>query len=269
MGMRLGKWLWLLGGMALGLLVIVGSMWSGDDSGGIVEVVEVVDSVCVEDTVSVSDFFPELVEEELEYRDRRGGGYVSSGIGDISDRIEVRDVVRSSPVWYGFSSRELVRDLVGSGKRGRYMEYHVDYAIDHMVRYGIPASLSLGQALKETGGGSRLSIEANNHFGIKAKHRDCVLGDWELNELNGFWMFPTTGDCYEYRSQMLTNCHYGRWISDDMDLDDWLLVLINGGRENMRWCPDDDYIDTIRAIIERYDLEKVDLWVESRYGIGV
>jgi len=268
-GRGIGKWMWLLGGIGFGLLVIVGSMWSGDDI-GVVEVIEVRDSVGVdggdiEDSVGVSDYFPELSEEELEYREDRGGGYASSGI----EEVEEVDYVRSAPEWYGLSSRELARELVGGGRRGNYVKYHIDYAIDHMVRYGIPASLSLGQALKETGGGSRLSMEANNHFGIKARYRECVNGDWELNELNGFWMFGSTGECYEYRSLMLTGCHYGQWISEGMGLEGWLKVLINGGREDMRWCPDDDYVDTIRSIIERYDLEKVDRWVESRYGIGI
>ncbi len=49
-----------------------------------------------------------------------------------------------------------------------YIDQYKDLAIKEMIRYKIPASITLAQALFESGAGqSRLAREGNNHFGIK------------------------------------------------------------------------------------------------------
>ncbi|MFN4122507.1 MAG: glucosaminidase domain-containing protein [Flavobacteriales bacterium] len=51
-----------------------------------------------------------------------------------------------------------------------YIEQYKDIAILEMQRYGIPASIKLGQGILESGSGnSELAKNANNHFGIKCK----------------------------------------------------------------------------------------------------
>lgn len=56
--------------------------------------------------------------------------------------------------------------------REEYIERYKNIAVDHMERYGIPASIILAQGLLESGNGnSRLARAANNHFGIKC-HTD-------------------------------------------------------------------------------------------------
>ena len=55
----------------------------------------------------------------------------------------------------------------------QYIDLYAPAAIDQMNRYGIPASITLAQALLESAAGtSYLAIHANNHFGIK------VSGNW-------------------------------------------------------------------------------------------
>ena len=55
----------------------------------------------------------------------------------------------------------------------QYIDQYAPAAIDQMNRYGIPASITLAQALLESAAGtSYLAIHANNHFGIK------VSGNW-------------------------------------------------------------------------------------------
>lgn len=52
----------------------------------------------------------------------------------------------------------------------QYIEKYKDIAIIEMQRYGIPASIKLGQGILESSSGnSDLAKEANNHFGIKCK----------------------------------------------------------------------------------------------------
>ena len=49
-----------------------------------------------------------------------------------------------------------------------YIERYKGMAIDQMLRYKIPASITLAQGLLESGAGtSTLARKANNHFGIK------------------------------------------------------------------------------------------------------
>lgn len=60
-----------------------------------------------------------------------------------------------------------------SQSRQDYIAKYKDWAIREMNRTGIPASITLGQGILESGdGNSSLARKANNHFGIKCH------GDW-------------------------------------------------------------------------------------------
>jgi flagellum-specific peptidoglycan hydrolase FlgJ len=49
-----------------------------------------------------------------------------------------------------------------------YIDYFSQVAMDEMRTYKIPASITLAQGILESGSGKgRLSVKANNHFGIK------------------------------------------------------------------------------------------------------
>ena len=53
-----------------------------------------------------------------------------------------------------------------------YIEKYKDLAINKMIKYKIPASITLAQAILESGSGnSKLARKAKNHFGIKC-HKD-------------------------------------------------------------------------------------------------
>ncbi|WP_346882917.1 glucosaminidase domain-containing protein [uncultured Algibacter sp.] len=50
----------------------------------------------------------------------------------------------------------------------QYIDLHKEIAQQEMGLYGIPASITLAQGILESGSGrGRLSLQANNHFGIK------------------------------------------------------------------------------------------------------
>lgn len=54
--------------------------------------------------------------------------------------------------------------------REEYIDKYKDIAIEHMERYGIPASITLAQGILESdSGNSNLARRSNNHFGIKCK----------------------------------------------------------------------------------------------------
>lgn len=51
-----------------------------------------------------------------------------------------------------------------------YIDRYKHIAIDHMERYGIPASITMAQGILESdSGNSNLARKSNNHFGIKCK----------------------------------------------------------------------------------------------------
>ena len=55
------------------------------------------------------------------------------------------------------------------GKNAEYAARYADEAKEQMRRYGIPASITLAQAILESRNGeSELARKENNHFGIKA-----------------------------------------------------------------------------------------------------
>lgn len=54
--------------------------------------------------------------------------------------------------------------------REEYIDRYKSIAIAHMERYGIPASITMAQGILESDcGNSWLSVQSNNHFGIKCK----------------------------------------------------------------------------------------------------
>lgn len=54
--------------------------------------------------------------------------------------------------------------------REEYIQKYKSLAVEEMEVYGIPASITMAQALLESDNGNgRLAREGNNHFGIKCK----------------------------------------------------------------------------------------------------
>lgn len=54
--------------------------------------------------------------------------------------------------------------------REEYVDRYKSIAVQHMERYGIPASITMAQGILESDcGNSWLSTQSNNHFGIKCK----------------------------------------------------------------------------------------------------
>ena len=70
----------------------------------------------------------------------------------------------------------LVWDSAAQSRQTReeYVDKYKHIAIEHMERYGIPASITLAQGILESdSGNSNLARKSNNHFGIKCK------SDWK------------------------------------------------------------------------------------------
>ena len=88
-----------------------------------------------------------------------------------------------------------------------YIDQYKDIAIEEMLRYNIPASITLAQGLFESAAGqSRLARYSNNHFGIKCHDwtgRSVRHDDDELQEC--FRVYDNVRESYEDHSKFLVN----------------------------------------------------------------
>lgn len=131
-------------------------------------------------------------------------------------------------------------------------------AQDNMKSHGIPASITLAQGILESGAGKgRLSLEANNHFGIKChkewKGATISHDDDALQEC--FRKYDNPADSYRDHSLFLTS---RPWYANlfKLEKDDykgWAHGLKKSG-----YATDPKYPAKLIAIIERYELYKYD-----------
>ena len=88
-----------------------------------------------------------------------------------------------------------------------YFDTYKDVAIEQMLKYHIPASITLAQGVLESGAGrSELTRKANNHFGIKCHGwtgRKSYHDDDELGEC--FRAYDSAYESYQDHSVFLTS----------------------------------------------------------------
>lgn len=140
----------------------------------------------------------------------------------------------------------------------RYIDRYSEMAVDQMRRYGVPASITLGQGLLESAAGqSRLAREANNHFGIK------VGGSWTGPYIvmaddrpdDRFRVYRSVEASYEDHSQFLRNNKRYASLFDlsPTDYRGWATGLKRAG-----YATSPTYAQNLISIIERYGLQEYD-----------
>ena len=89
----------------------------------------------------------------------------------------------------------------------QYIEKFAPLAQNEMALYGIPASITLGQAILESGAGTGpLSMQANNHFGIKCHDwtgATMFMDDDQKGEC--FRVYASADESYVDHSEFLIN----------------------------------------------------------------
>lgn len=139
-----------------------------------------------------------------------------------------------------------------------YIEKYKGVAKDNMTRTGIPASITLGQAILESGAGTGpLSLQANNHFGIKC-HKEWTgpsirYTDDEENEC--FRKYDDPSLSFKDHSYFLTSRpRYAELFEFQKDdYRSWAYGLKAAG-----YATDKQYPDKLIGLIERYQLNKFD-----------
>lgn len=148
-----------------------------------------------------------------------------------------------------------------ASKNQEYAERYAEYSMEQMRRYGIPASVTLAQGILESSNGqSRLALNENNHFGIKATPEWIAQGgryglytDDRPNEK--FCSYDSVGDSYEHHSRFLKeNGRYARCftLAPD-DYKGW-----TQGLEQAGYATGGRYAASLQQIIERNGLQEYD-----------
>lgn len=139
----------------------------------------------------------------------------------------------------------------------KYISKHGAEAINHMEKYGIPASITMAQALVESGAGqSTLSSAFNNHFGIKC-HSSWTGGRTYKKDDNPndcFRTYSTWEESYEDHSKFLQQSRYKELFSyDTYDYKSWAKGLQKCGYATNR-----GYANMLITVIEDCQLYLLD-----------
>lgn len=149
-----------------------------------------------------------------------------------------------------------------------YIEKYYQIAILEMHRSGVPASITLAQALLETNSGqSELAVNANNHFGIKCKSTwNGGTYDYKDDDRNAagqiihscFRAYNSDLDSYIDHSNFLRSREYymNLFNLDPKDYKAWAKGLQSAG-----YSTDQEYANKLIRRVERYNLDKYDVHI--------
>lgn len=139
----------------------------------------------------------------------------------------------------------------------QYINQYKDIAIEQMIRWKIPASITIAQGLLESGAGqSELTRRANNHFGIKCHGwagRTIYQDDDEFGEC--FRAYDNAFDSYEDHSKFLSGSQRYRSLFQlkSTDYKGWARGLKAAG-----YATNPQYADKLIEIIQLYKLYEYD-----------
>jgi len=152
-----------------------------------------------------------------------------------------------------------------------YINRYSELAVIEMYRSGVPASITLAQALHESNvGKSNLATKANNHFGIKCKsywngstyyHEDDDLDETGKLIESCFRAYQTVHDSYIDHSNFLkhTQNYQNLFQLDSKDYKAWAYGLKRSG-----YATDISYSEKLIKYIEKFNLNQYD-FAENPY----
>jgi len=143
-----------------------------------------------------------------------------------------------------------------------FLDKHADYAMQQMERYGIPASVTLAQAMLETGfGKSELNKRTNNYFGVKGSYNGQYVTATDDRPDEKFKKYDSLEQSYEDHSKVLMAARYQKYVgklSPD-DYKGWANGIKSGG-----YASDPDYASKLINLIESNNLQKYDQMVLAK-----
>ena len=150
---------------------------------------------------------------------------------------------------------------MATNKNQAYAETYVEFAMEQMRRYGIPASVTLAQGILESSNGeSTLARKENNHFGIKAT-REWLDGGGKFGVYTDdrpdekFCSYDSVADSYEHHSRfLLENKRYAACFR--LEADDYKGWA--KGLERAGYATGGNYAASLVNIIEQNGLDRYD-----------
>lgn len=119
-----------------------------------------------------------------------------------------------------------------------------NYAHEVRQKYGVPESVTLGQAIYESSlGKSNIARQANNWFGMK--------GTGTVGSYNGWQKFNSVHESFLAYGKLLSKDRYTKYTNNAKTSAEYLQGVVKGG-----YCPDDGYVSNVLSIINSNNLEK-------------
>lgn len=139
-----------------------------------------------------------------------------------------------------------------------YIDKFTNTAVSEMDQFGIPASISMAQAIVESRSGtSILAVKNNNHFGIKCFSKSCSKGHCsnftDDHHKDFFRKYTGSMDSWREHSHFLMKNSYRKLLKHGKDYKAWARGLREYG-----YATDASYDKKLISIIERYELYRLD-----------
>ncbi len=150
--------------------------------------------------------------------------------------------------------------------RQEYIDVFAKIAIQEMIDYHIPASITMAQAcLESSDGNSTLARNANNHFGIKCKSNWTGPTISQDDDAPGecFRKYRNAIESYRDHSEFLTGGMRYQFLFDYniKDYKKWAYGLKRAG-----YATDPQYPERLLKIIEDFQLYKLDDYYNNPSG---
>ena len=159
-----------------------------------------------------------------------------------------------------YGTRKGLPAHVIAAKRQRvnnYIARNAAAARAEMRSHGVPASITLAQALLESNAGdSKLAVNSNNHFGIKCRSKclGCTCRNYgDDTRYDMFRVFDSVADSYREHSILLNTPRYRRLHAYGNDYVRWAHGLKACG-----YATDKRYAQKLITIIENLALDRFD-----------
>ncbi len=139
-----------------------------------------------------------------------------------------------------------------------YIDKFSNASVTEMDKFGIPASITMAQAIIESRSGSSiLAVKNNNHFGIKCFSKSCPNGHCsnhtDDHHKDFFRIYKGSQESWREHSNFLMKNSYKKLLKYGKDYKAWARGLREYG-----YATDVNYDRKLIAIIERYELHRLD-----------
>jgi flagellum-specific peptidoglycan hydrolase FlgJ len=194
---------------------------------------------------------------------------------EVAQKVENKDATNSSPPTLSTMgieplppTKSAVTDIKPATKaeidnvppsvQQAFIDNFSNLAVSEMDRTGVPASITMAQAIIESRfGKSSLAMGTKNHFGIKCFLKSCKPGHcvnkFDDTHKDFFIVYKNAGESFKDHSDFLMKHAYRALLKYGKDYKSWA-----NGLQSYGYATDSEYGKKLIAVIERYELHRLD-----------